>query len=228
MSKPPRHCIFCGNLDLSKEHFWPKWCEPLFPRTAEDGRVEMSFAQADGARLVAPPVVTNRPGRVIAKKLRVVCRTCNNTWMSRIEAEAQPVLTPLIQGKPTVLDETQQKTLTEWVALKVMIAEHSKGVDHVTPQHSRAGFRATRRIPDGFQIWIGKCGEDRWRSCYYRSAATFGLPNETPKDAFQKNTETVAIGAGDLFIFTLARTTPVLFDFNLQSSRFLRLWPMVN
>jgi hypothetical protein len=227
MSKLARSCIFCGGRSVTKEHFWPEWCAPLFPKGPDDGRIEFSFAQIDKGQLVAPPHVLSRPGRVITKKLRVVCGPCNNTWMSRLETKAKAILVPMIQGMPVTLGGEQQQTLSEWIALKVMVAEHSKGDDYVTSQKDRAAFKLSRVIPARFEIWLGRCGEDRWRSGLFRSAATYSLPGQMPKDPSRKNTETVTLGIGDLLIFVLVTPVTEISNFYSQMLRGLqRLWPL--
>jgi hypothetical protein len=39
---------------------------------------------------------------------KTVCAKCNNGWMSNIEKEAKPSLTPMIEGEAITLDRTAQ------------------------------------------------------------------------------------------------------------------------
>jgi len=39
-----------------------------------------------------------RRGHREKKKLRVVCEKCNNGWMSEIENDSKPILTPFLNG----------------------------------------------------------------------------------------------------------------------------------
>jgi hypothetical protein len=221
--KATKVCIFCGNAKLSKEHFWPDWCNSLFPIGALDSRIEISFARRGPLDLlVSPATIRNRPGRVITKKLRVVCPACNNTWMSKIESDAKPILLSCFKGKPITLGKSEKPILAKWITLKVMISEYSKPGDSITPLNERLAFRETRKIPGWFQIWLGACNAQKWQSAHFRQAATYTLPHQKPDKLSDKNTQTVTIGFGQLLIFVYAqRHEPLLCDL-LPNSRFLR------
>jgi hypothetical protein len=228
MAKPQGSCIFCGARGLTKEHFWPDWCEPLFPKTDNDERVEISFTRAGPYNQpTEPPLRRNRPGRVITKKLRVVCKRCNNTWMSGVETSAKPVLLSMFYGNTGVIDEAQQTSLANWIALKVMISEFSKPNDYVTSVASRYLFRETRTIPQGFHIRIGMCGEDRWRSSHFRQAGTYGRPGNLPQRTPPRNTQTVTIGFGYLLVHAFVQPSDMdLFDIGSGAGYFSPLWPL--
>ena len=228
MSRPQKYCIFCNKRGVTKEHFWPKWCEALFPRNDTDGRVEVSFSRTGilGSYTAAPSVL-NRPGRVITKKLRVVCAVCNNTWMSRIEEEAKPILETAFAGNAMTLDVSQQLSLTNWITLKIMVSEFSLIDNYCTSSAERLQFRNTRTIPANLEIWLGKCGEGRWRSAHFRQGATYGLVGALPEKIPPKNTQTVAIGFGNLFIFGAVQPTNLkLFNISSELEFLKRLWPM--
>ena len=70
----------------------PRFFSPSHPINQH---VEHSVTMAGKTR-VGPPKIRNTPGNAWTKKIRVVCGTCNNGWMSRLETAAAPLLTPLI------------------------------------------------------------------------------------------------------------------------------------
>jgi hypothetical protein len=45
-----------------------------------------------------------------------ICRDCNNTWMSRLESEAKPLLLPLIEGMLAggALSIDERRLLARW------------------------------------------------------------------------------------------------------------------
>jgi hypothetical protein len=221
-----RRCIFCGARKVTKEHFWPSWCAPFFPRGGDDARVEVTYAQVGQGRLLAPARFVNRPGPVITKKIRVVCAPCNNIWMSRLETEVKPILIPMLLGEPVVLTQRQQRTLVEWIALKVMVAEFSRGDDIVISEEDRVVFKGSRQIPVGMQIWLGKCGEERWHSGLFRQAVILSLPHQSI-DRSRKNTQTVTFGIGQLLVFVLLTRVPDLLRFSSQMlAKMEILWPL--
>lgn len=65
-----------------------------------------------------------RSGEPQSGRLRVVCASCNNGWMSDLQQEAKPHLLPLIKGETYLLHRNAQKTLAAWIAMFAMVAEH--------------------------------------------------------------------------------------------------------
>jgi len=221
-----RWCIFCGGHSLTKEHIWPQWCEPLFPRPGREGaRLTINMKSIGTGPLLTSPSYRKRPGSVRGMRLRVVCAPCNNTWMSRLEADAQPILTPLIQGRLSTLDANQQRTVAEWMALKLMVADHGHPDDYVVSETDRYDFRKSRRIPDGFEVRLGRCGQGRWTSCFFRVTALRERPKPVQKDLPPKNLESVVFGIGALLIFAFVSPDPELTTSDSLSKPLPRLWP---
>jgi hypothetical protein len=86
----PKECAFCPHTGkLSLEHIIPKWINPLFP-----GKKLFSATNQAG------DVVRQYTDKKIDWTAKVVCKSCNETWMSNIENQhAKPVMTDLIIGK---------------------------------------------------------------------------------------------------------------------------------
>jgi hypothetical protein len=145
--------------------------------------------------------------------------------MSRLETEVQPILTPMIQGEATALDAQQQRQVAEWVALKVMIADHAKSDDYVISKADRYAFRNIRRIPSGFEVRLGRCGQERWNSCFFRVAAFRGEQTHTLRIAPPKNIQSVTFGIGELLIFAFVSPDPTITTSNKISPLLPLLWP---
>jgi hypothetical protein len=123
------HCIFCRcQFDVdhprSEEHIWPKWMHPLLP---ENEGVQWSLVEGG-------VVGRRRFGQVLHKhfKPRVVCGTCNNTWMSRLEMAVKPILLPLMRREARHLAREDQVILVTWAFLKHMVAEFSDPATRAT------------------------------------------------------------------------------------------------
>ena len=95
----PGRCIFCRGTGLTKEHVLPDWLRVIFPRSATDTH---TFGSYDWPCIIghAVPIQNTRSaqGQIGSKKVRVVCRACNNGWLSQLEAAVQPILSDLISG----------------------------------------------------------------------------------------------------------------------------------
>src|SRR5712691_7894058 len=121
MPKKQRYCIFCGGAGLSKEHVWPVWTQDYMPFT----HIEKSMRREDfdNNKQVTRVMTTQQQGHMSTTKARVVCKRCNNGWMSRLEKKAKPILIPLIRGEKKTLDKESQKIVAAWIAKTVMVAE---------------------------------------------------------------------------------------------------------
>lgn len=155
-------CIFCeGDGRLSKEHFWPEWLQ------AHVGK-DPSYKYVQGAEsgkvieLESPDVVdkTERSGHVTTKKFRVVCAPCNNGWMSELEKQAKTLLEPLFLGNHLVLDEPDQKLLSTWCFMKIMVSECEPEEGRVFSSSERGAFYRERAIPSNFRVYLGRHSTD--------------------------------------------------------------------
>lgn len=176
----------------------------LFPKEAVPEHHEVVSISTHKVHPVSSKMIT-RQGGAITKKIRVVCKKCNNGWMSQLEDLAKPILTPLIVGEPIVLNRDQQRIVAEWITLKMMVSEHNIPPDVILPQIDRDNFFTDRTIPPYFHIWVISSNSEKWRSRYIRHNATFSLPPVVPTSP-KKNTQTIAWGVGRLFIYVMMST----------------------
>lgn len=220
MAKPSKACAFCQGNKLSKEHFWPVWASSLLPESTQH-----TIARSIDERGFKP--VRIGQGSIKKAKLRVVCRTCNNGWMSTLEGKVRPVLSPLIVGESAALGAEDQHILSEWIAMKIMVLEQSSPPDVVLAQADRTAFMDKRTIPTGMKIYIATCGEGVWESASRRHSAHFAFSSSAPDDSQRKNVQTTTFGIGKALIHT---ATSILDGFDLDdfvsiNRPLFRLWP---
>jgi hypothetical protein len=224
--KPPGKCIFCGQGNLTKEHFWPEWASSLLPQFPVKEHEEHLHTYIMKTVLVKLPEVTSRQGAVSTKKIRVVCKSCNSGWMSGLETAVRPILTPLILAQPGPMSSDAAATLAQWIAMKVMVSEHNQRDQWVTPQAERAAFMTTRDIPLGFRIWIGQCGLETWGSAFLRHSGMVMWPNLSPPA--RKNVQSVTFGIGDLLVHAFHTTLSglTLYSFDKEPRAMVPLHPI--
>lgn len=90
------------------------------------------------------------------QKTNVVCKTCNETWMSDIESAARLTLSNMIRDGASVTLLTPGIVSLATFAFKcAVIGNHMSpdGPPFFSPGVRRK-FRETLRIPDGVQIWV--------------------------------------------------------------------------
>jgi hypothetical protein len=221
--KPQRYCIFCLSSGRSNEHFWSEWIGDLIAIAHPQGAFEDKWAHS--AHLPFPTLESRRfrEGTTLSKKIKCVCEDCNNVWMSIIEEVCKDVMTPLILGRATALDEEDQLLIAIWVTLKIFIAEAAAERNVISTQKERTAFMKERALPIGLHIFIGQCGSGGWEASFWRTADTIGFPGKEPRPA-GPNIQCVTIGAGELLIFAFQNKSPVPFDLN-PGDFFFRIYP---
>jgi hypothetical protein len=141
-----RECAFCPNTaKLSREHVISNWINGLFPGGWK-GKFTDRYGQA-----------SDWESQRLDWTAKVVCESCNNTWMSDIEEfHAKPTMTPLIQGKINMpIRRSQAHSLALFAFKTAVILDHT--LRHKDPFFSRRlryAFRLHQEIPTTVQMWM--------------------------------------------------------------------------
>lgn len=153
-----RTCLFCGGPANSKEHVFPSWVDGIAPGDGKlgHGRGDDSATragwEADGYDL----------------KVRQVCKTCNETWMSILEARTRELLTPLILGtRSASLSVPEQKKVAVWgYKTAIMAALAYPEEERFVPAEDYRYFYEHRTPPNGTWVWIGALAADLGGNSY--------------------------------------------------------------
>lgn len=141
-----KECAFCDHTGkLSAEHIVSAWMESLFP-----GELRLRRTNQEGEQ-------TERKVDKIDWKARVVCETCNNTWMSHIEhSHAKPVMTPLITGEIGIpIGSNEARSLALFAFKTAVVLDHSKNREnHFFSREERHAFGEKQIIPSTVQMWL--------------------------------------------------------------------------
>jgi hypothetical protein len=209
-----KKCIFCQGYGMSKEHFWPDWLNLYFNKTNNDKHVSALYS-SEGK---CPSILlrkNKRPGNLITKKLRVVCETCNNGWMSQLEEKVKSTLLGIIENKSVTLTEQDLLILSRWIVMKVIVAEQSEEGTQVTPEVDRKIFYENEKIPDYFRVYIAR-QKTTHESAYLRHSVTLASSPDGPSpslNGMRRNTQTVGFLIGSLFVYVTAARVD---NFNLE------------
>lgn len=199
--KPQKQCIFCDNPVHSKEHLWSEWMHELLPQLPDPrhDRKIITDHPKEGRREAG---IKARQGHLHTIKIRAICEPCNNDWMSKLEGQVRPLLTPIITGSPVALDFEQMAVIAQWIALKCIVSEHSSPNVSVTPRHERVEFRNHGTIPDYFRIYVanhnmkGAAGYMRHSFCMSRE----GPAPDPPLMGSPNNVQTITFVLGRVFV----------------------------
>ncbi len=141
-----RKCLFCNEDANSKEHVWPQWILRLPP----------------ARRPVRQRLGTGKEVTYSGDfKLKGVCSTCNNGWMSELETEAKPILGPIVQDLSIQLDLEDQTKIARWAFKTAIVLEGTKerSMKRYFESGLGPGLRTSGHILGRTMIWIGRSSE---------------------------------------------------------------------
>ncbi|MEU7415127.1 hypothetical protein [Streptomyces antibioticus] len=101
-----KECVFCGEKAGSREHVLPAWMAREAPKAFTESNGTRNVYK-DGRMIVVPD-------KFATATVKCVCGTCNNGWMSNLEASAKPFLMQLTRGDQIALGPTEQTALATW------------------------------------------------------------------------------------------------------------------
>ncbi|MGH3688652.1 MAG: hypothetical protein ACRDT7_00720 [Microbacterium sp.] len=146
------------------------------------------------------------------QSVKSFCGECNNGWMSRLETEAQRILTPLILGTPGQIDAEDLETVALWAhktaltALMVSSQDERDDGHGVTAEEYHSLYQAQAPLPWS-TFWIGRRENiGSWGVRVTPMAVTVG--GVTIEDIPQGYVMTVTVG--ELVIHGLRFTSPEL------------------
>lgn len=128
-----KSCLFCGDRRLSSEHIWGKWLIRMsgvksLPHSKMAHHVKESQTEISGRRGEPPRVHSgpseirrgnfSRNGTALHARWRLVCKRCNNTWMSNIENQMREVMRASIERGAFDLEPRTRDKIANWCALK--------------------------------------------------------------------------------------------------------------
>ena len=120
----PGECIFCGNRDdLTCEHFFPAWLNKslrhdhhfAIRKLNKWGLGQSRKAQGWGSTISAPR--------------DIVCRDCNNGWMSDLEERVKPLIITMLGGRSLSLTRTDQIAFARWATMKSVVWDGDHDLD---------------------------------------------------------------------------------------------------
>lgn len=141
-------CIFCARRANTDEDVIPKWI-PRLLRKQEGERVPMRttrFGQEPHDQLAGESI----------QKVGSVCGQCNNGWMSRLEDDVKPILTPMMLGNAITLTAQQQERITTWLTKCAMMYESMATGEVFYNELDRHHFMKTVSPLSSAAVWLGQ------------------------------------------------------------------------
>lgn len=192
--KQPRACIFCGaTKNITEEHVFSVWMHKYLPTRNRRSRYAlMSRERINDFK--------TKEGGVNSLRQRVVCRNCNNTWMSATETKVKASLIPLMAAEKFGLTAERQRDLARWAVLKSIVLEYD---DAAFSQQECREFMRNSNLSDKCFVWIARCGSERWRTRALREQTSVAVMTGYWHRVVTGVLQSTAIGLNELFIYVV-------------------------
>jgi len=157
-------CPFCGESPIGREHVFARWI------SRELARYGTLVSQTPYGPKTGTTIDVTAP----------VCSTCNNRWLSVLENDVQPVLSPMMHGAETLaLSVDAQRLLATWAAKTALMLDLSGGNPII-----HAGFyrdlRLQRRPFDSQVIMLGAYNGSKGVRAYHRELRLGAADGDPP------------------------------------------------
>lgn len=160
MAKQRGRCAFCKYEGrLSREHVWADWLRAYLPRNPNRKTVHTTGQSLiTGGRTVGQTETRgelHRDGDPRSQKLRVVCSTCNNKWMSQLQKQAKPLIGQLVRGEWPQMGPAERRLVAAWCTMFTLVLEMADPARCVTTQAKREAFAKNQRPLPRWAVYVG-------------------------------------------------------------------------
>jgi hypothetical protein len=131
---------------------WADWLRNYIPRDMQEHRIRSTVVFPNKQE----QSIQRRTGDPHSRRIKCVCRDCNNTWMSQLQESAKPFVVPMLEKQETMLYRNGQTVVAAWITMMVMVAEHLDPDKIAISATERRWFYTNRRSPSHWRIWIGQ------------------------------------------------------------------------
>ena len=149
-TRQERGCWWCGASGrLTLEHVVPRWIRDALHGA---GLLDHAYVEPGGT---AP----TRSWSAVKPTFtaRVVCASCNNGWMARLEAAARPRLVALMRGTPRSLSRVDGELIARWGAKTALMFQALEPIpNRVTSAQLYTDLYEAEVLPRTLRVWIGR------------------------------------------------------------------------
>jgi hypothetical protein len=152
-----RTCIFCDSTGpLSNEDAWPVWLNKVLALSVPEGATASVLIETTRG---FSRELRGLPG-IHPAMTGSVCEQCNVGWMSTLEHQVSPILTPLILGEKRQLSEADQELAATWAIKTAITLQRAVPGEVAFPPHSvHTWLRTEQAPPAGYRVFIGAVTE---------------------------------------------------------------------
>jgi len=168
-----RKCAFCPAeaVEQGGEHVWDDWINKALPHTHYFARKRYSLES---------PIIEYNADR-LNEKLPVVCRRCNNGWMSKLSLKVKDRFSrTMLDGDPFSLGISDAAILAAFTFMKAVVVDHNSPDDYERffTTAARERFGTSLILPPLLKLWFAAYrGKARMSTRANLSIVSTGTPS---------------------------------------------------
>jgi hypothetical protein len=205
-------CIFCdGRIasDEPGEHVFPKWLRKFLDEGEFFIHLPGTYQESGDSPVQSWGKWREHKSKDTGPRIRTVCRSCNHHWMSDLETEASPILTPMIEGKPQGLDVNRQVLISRWASKTAMVWDQLVPADarlYDASEHHWAKDKPTP--PPDTTVRVGHNTGTRAEFIEHKRVGLFWELPPDPKASVRPDAHRTVMVIGKLVIEVAVRRPP--------------------
>jgi len=164
-------CLFCGERGSSREDVFALWISALFAAATP-------FALKTTAGRNKTDLVK------FAVYSRAACVDCNTGWMSSLEQNVKPLLSPALFGQHVAWDADEQLLVAAWAFKTGLMLDRSNLTAQKVPLAHFRYLRDHQRPPDASQVSLGVYRPDPGQP-HQGATAGVGAGPESHRDSYR-------------------------------------------
>lgn len=176
-----------------------------------------------------------RPGDSRSRGLRVVCRKCNNGWMSVLQSNAKPSIENLLVGNSIDFTSRAQRNISAWAAMFSMVFEFAHPETSCISVDERRYLMERNVPPPSWLIWVAPfSGISQDGGAWHRGFGRLCIEDNRETVLFQNSPQLSIFAAGKFIVVAVSMGDFADKFFSgcmhgvAKKKNLFRVWPVVD
>ena len=231
-----RQCLFCSREANSREHFYPEWAKALLTELYPYRSHSLDDFVVGGTEVQKVTSTKTRTGDARSSPIKVVCSTCNERWMSKLQDQNKEIIIAIGKRQKVGLSDEEQLSLSKWAIMTSMVIEYFHPNLAFSTFEEREGFAKTGDIPANWIVWLAAFKGELWTGHNHFGKHMFIGHTDQPQPIGIGIQSTAWVVADTFFLTARRSEVPLHFKYYVgeklpeinMSVQIPKIWPVSN